>query len=528
MTWISNSGRRWEHAPEATEAATLVPFTRSSSFNASLFDMSQNLDGDLVSDPFPPAPALPEPRSPAGWRHEDVIAIMIGGGVIAAALVCGWATIIGTDAVHPWKAYLGKPGTWVSDPITPLANALPSLLLPFGMSLVLFGFAQKLQGYCVRKFFVGFIAVFALSTLALLMSSQQTVKHLNLEYALWAIVVGLLISNTIGTPGWLRPALRTELYVKTGLVIMGVEVLLDRLLALGLPGVFVAWIVTPIVLISTYWFGQRVLKIPSASLNMVISADMSVCGVSAAIATAASCKAKKEELSLAIGMSLIFTVVMMIVMPLVVQAMGLSPTVGGAWIGGTVDSTGAVAAAGASLGKAAEQTAVTVKMIQNILIGATAFGVAVYWVTFVERDADGRRPQASEIWKRFPKFVLGFIAASIIATLISRYVSGGDALVESTMDGATKTVRSWFFCFAFVCIGLETRFADYAEYLKGGKPLVLYLCGQTLNLVLTLAMAYLMFGILFADSVQSEFAEPETAIETVIVPVDAPDPVTVP
>ncbi len=182
------------------------------------------------------------------------------------------------------------------------------------------------------------------------MAGQVTVKHYNLEYALWALLVGLVISNTIGVPDWLRPAVLTELYIKTGLVLLGAEVLWHRLIALGVPGIFVAWVVTPIVLISTYWFGTRILKIPSRSLNMVISADMSVCGVSAAIATAASCRAKKEELSFAISISLLFTVVMMVVMPLLIETIGLSSVVGGAWMGGTIDSTGAVAAAGPSLG----------------------------------------------------------------------------------------------------------------------------------------------------------------------------------
>ncbi len=206
-----------------------------------------------------------------------------------------------------------------------------------------------------------------------MLAGQVTVKHFNLEYALWALAVGLLISNTVGVPDWLRPAMLTELYIKTGLVLLGGEVLWNRLLALGLPGMFVAWIVTPIVLITTYWFGTKILKIPSRSLNMVISADMSVCGVSAAIATAASCRAKKEELSFAIAMSLTFTVIMMVLMPIAIRMLGLSEIVGGAWLGGTIDSTGAVVAAGSSLGPIAEQTAATVKMIQNILIGVTAF-----------------------------------------------------------------------------------------------------------------------------------------------------------
>ena len=366
--------------------------------------------------------------------------------------------------------------------------------------------AKLMQGESLSKYLIAVPAVFVLATLAYVMEGQATVKHLNLAYALWALVVGLVISNTIGVPAWLKPGVATEFYIKCGLVILGAEVLLHRLLALGLPGIFVAWIVTPIVLITTYWFGQRVLKIESKSLNMVVAADMSVCGVSAAIATAASCRAKKEELSFAISISLIFTVIMMIVMPLLIKSLGLSSVVGGAWLGGTIDSTGAVVAAGASLDSVAEQTAATVKMIQNILIGVTAFGVAVYWVTCVEIES-GVRPDAMEIWRRFPKFVLGFVAASVVFTLVSTVATDGESLVNAMVKDLTKGLRGWFFCLAFVSIGLDTRFADLKPYLTGGKPLLLYLCGQTLNLILTLLMAYLMFGVIFADTVQEVLAK---------------------
>jgi len=276
-------------------------------------------------------------------------------------------------------------------------------------------------------------------------------------------------------------------------------------MALGLPGVCVAWVVTPIVLVSTYWFGQRVLKLESRSLNMVISADMSVCGVSAAIASAAACKAKKEELSLAIGMSLSFTVVMMVILPIVIKAIGLDEYVGGAWLGGTIDSTGAVAAAGAVLGDKALEVAATVKMIQNILIGVSAFGIATYWVTRVEsaNETDSsKRPGISEIWIRFPKFILGFVAASIVFSILHANMDNGPEFVTEVIKGSTKTFRGWLFCLAFVSIGLETRISELAKQVKGGKPVLLYLCGQTLNLVLTLLMAYLMFGVLFKGSLE--------------------------
>jgi len=316
---------------------------------------------------------------------------------------------------------------------------------------------------------------------------------------LWALVLGLIISNTVGTPKFLTPALQTEFYIKTGLVLLGAEVLFHQLVALGKPGIFISWVTTPIVLIATYIFGQKVLKMQSKSLNMVICADMSVCGVSAAIATGAACRAKKEELSVAISLSLAFTVIMMIVMPRVIQAVGMDPVLGGAWIGGTIDSTGAVVAAGEALGEAGRLTAITIKSIQNVLIGVIAFFVAVYWVTCVDRHATGNQPGVGEIWRRFPKFVLGFLAASLVFSWITASSPVGEATTSAVIS-STKVLRGWFFCLAFVSIGLESNFRELAKQMAGGKPLILYVCGQTLNLVLTLFMAWLMFEKVFPDA----------------------------
>ncbi|MCA9115956.1 MAG: putative sulfate exporter family transporter [Planctomycetaceae bacterium] len=407
-------------------------------------------------------------------------------------------------ARNPLKAWLAKPGSWQDSPLAAFSkkdkSLLPGLLGAFVVSLLLFGSALRVMGTPFRRFAPAFVVVFLLATFAYTLAAQTVIKQYNLEYALWALAVGLLISNTVGTPAFLRPAVQTEFFIKTGLVILGAEVLFSRLLTLGLPGIFVAWIVTPIVLISTYLFGQYVLKIPSKSLNMVISADMSVCGVSAAIATAAACRAKKEELSLAIGLSLTFTVIMMVVMPAVIRAVDMNPVLGGAWMGGTIDSTGAVAAAGGILGDAALQVAATVKMIQNILIGVTAFGVAVYWVTSVDPSSSGKRPGVMEIWYRFPKFVLGFVAASIMFSIIYSTGDLGQATVNAVISGTSKTMRGWFFCLAFVSIGLETNFRELSSQLKGGKPLVLYVCGQTLNLCLTLLVAWIMFVKVFPEA----------------------------
>ncbi|RLC00473.1 MAG: putative sulfate exporter family transporter [Deltaproteobacteria bacterium] len=366
---------------------------------------------------------------------------------------------------------------------------------------IFFGIGMQVMGTPFVEFVRGFVFVFLIAILAYTAASNATMKHYGIGYAAWAILFGLIISNTVGTPKWAMPAVQTEYYIKTGLVLLGAEILFGKILSIGVPGIFVAWVVTPTVLISTYLFGQKVIKIPSKTLNITISADMSVCGVSAAIATAAACRAKKEELTLAVGLSLVFTSVMMIVMPAFIKAVGIPHVLGGAWMGGTIDATGAVAAAGAFLSDRALYVAATVKMIQNVLIGIIAFCVAVYWCAKVD-CVEGQKVSVMEIWHRFPKFVIGFIAASIIFSSLYGAMGKdvGYVLIDhGAIRGMSKIFRGWFFCLAFTSIGLATNFRELKEYFSGGKPLILYAFGQTLNLILTLTMAYIMFYLVFPE-----------------------------
>ena len=379
-----------------------------------------------------------------------------------------------------------------------LFTSLPMLMVAFGL---FFGIGIFFMGQNLPKFLIGFVGVFLVSILAMTFGNQTDMRYYGMGVEPWAIVLGMLIANTIGTPGWMKSSLQVEFYIKTGLVLLGAEILFDKIIAIGVPGIFVAWVVTPIVLISTFIFGQKVLKMASPTLNIVISADMSVCGTSAAIATAAACRAKKEELTLALGLSLTFTAIMMVVMPMVIKALGLPEVLGGAWIGGTVDSTGAVAAAGAMLGPKAMYVAATIKMIQNVLIGVTAFGVAIYWCTSVD-CAGGRTVTVMEIWNRFPKFVIGFLVASVIFSMYSADLGPdlGTALINNgVISGFEAPLRTWFFVLAFTAIGLGTNFRELGHYFKGGKPLILYVVGQSFNLALTLAMAYVMFYVVFPE-----------------------------
>ncbi len=379
-------------------------------------------------------------------------------------------------------------------------NRIPSLII-LGLALgVLTTIGAIFMGFNPRRFFLAFLCIYGLCVVANVLGKQDWMSHYGMNAEIWSIVLGMLIANFIGTPQLLKDGAQVEYFIKTGLVLLGADVLIHKLMAIGIPGIFVAWVVTPIVLICTYIFGQKILKIESKELNIVISSDMSVCGTSAAIAAASACRAKKEELTLSLGLSMAFTACMMIAMPALIKLLGLDPVLGGAWIGGTVDSTGAVAAAGAALGDKGLKVAATVKMIQNVLIGVTAFFIALYWTTKVDVK-HGERVGLMEIWHRFPKFVLGFLAVSIIFSIISKSVGADVAplLMDNGVNKVSGPLRGWFFTLAFIAIGLTTNFRELGKYFKGGKPIILYVCGQSFNILLTILMAWLMFKMVFPE-----------------------------
>ena len=396
--------------------------------------------------------------------------------------------------------------------VTVTAERSRLIVLPLLVTLISMMLLTSIGVWSMRqnvgRYAVAFLALFILVIISFTFANHHITKAYGLSYAAWALAIGLLISNTIGTPEWLRSGVRTEMYIKTGLVLLGAEILFGKILSIGIPGLMVAWLVTPAVIIFMWFFGTRVLKMVSKPLVIIIAAATSVCGVSAAIAVAAASRAKKEELTLGVGMTLIFTVLMMIFMPMIIRAMGIGEVLGGAWMGGTIDSTGAVVAAGAFLGPQAETVAAVIKMIQNILIGVVAFFVALFWITSVERDPDAQRPGLMQIWVRFPKFIVGFVTASILFSFVlvplfhSLFEGDGLKLVESgVIKAVTNPLRGWFFCLAFLSIGLESSFKELAKQMEGGKPMTLYVVGQSFNLILTLAVAWLAFVLLFPNAI---------------------------
>lgn len=423
--------------------------------------------------------APPKPKNNL-LKTEDWWAVWIGLALLALAV----ARVVPA---------LPKTNLWTTNPLQTFSpSSWLSVLIVLAGFGVLTAIGTAIMGGSVKRYLPGFVGVFVLAVFSMFLGAQKQLDHFGLDYALWALVIGLLIANTVGTPGWLLAGAKSEWFIKIGLVLMGVEVLVSKILIYGPRGIIASWLVAPTVIIFMWFFGTRILKMTSRTLVMVVACATSVCGVSAAIASAAACRAKREELSLVVGISMIFTVGMMVVMPFFAKAIGLSDYVTGAWIGGTVDSTGAVIAAGQIFSDKAGEVAALVKMIQNGLIGIVAFVIALVWVSqFNEAGPEGH-VGVGEIWRRFPKFVVGFVGVSLVVSFLLLPLLG-DGGVKS-LTGTTKGLRNWWFALAFAAIGLECNFRQLAAQLSGGKPIILYVVGQTFQVLLSLLMSWLAFG----------------------------------
>lgn len=345
-------------------------------------------------------------------------------------------------------------------------------------------FGIVLLGRSVGKFIAGFPIVFGLAWLARFLAGNALPGDWGIEYVIFSLVVGLLISNTVGIPEWLREAVQTEYYIKTGLVILGAGLLFFEILQAGALGIIQAVLVIFVVWYFCFWLSRK-LKVDD-DFAAILSSAVSICGVSAAIASCGAIQGDKKKLSYVTSLVLIVAVPMMVLMPWAVKSFGIPELVGGAWLGGTLDTSGSVVAAGALISEAAMKTGVIVKFSQNALIGVAAFILSIWW-TLKAGAAAGERPTAGVIWERFPKFVLGFIVASAVFSF----------LLHIDTVGATKSalgeLRTWWFALAFVSIGLETRFLDMAK-MEGGRPALAFIVAQAFNVVWTLILAYLLFG----------------------------------
>jgi uncharacterized integral membrane protein (TIGR00698 family) len=408
---------------------------------------------------------------------EDWLAVWLGGFSIAIVL----AGLRPALPAFVWAGPSDLTGT-----VFGLQN-LTNMLIAGALVGIVASAGIVLMRESFTRFAIGFPALFVLACVALLIAGNTTISGWGFEYVIFAFLLGLAISNSVGVPSWLKGAVRTEFYIKIGLVILGASILFGDLLQAGLLGIAQAVLVVAAVWLVCFRLARR-LGVDDEFATMLASA-VSICGVSAAIAACGAIQGDRKKLSYVTSLVLIVSAPMMVIMPHIVRTFGIPDAVGGAWLGGTLDTSASVVAAGEMLSDSARDVGVVVKLSQNVLIGVAAFLLTIWW-TMKDRDRVRLRPDARVIWERFPKFVLGFIAASLVLS----FVIAQSRVAET--KGVLTGLRTLWFALAFTSIGLETRFADLVT-TQGGRPALAFLGGQAFNVLWTLLLAYVLFGGMF-------------------------------
>lgn len=428
-----------------------------------------------------PETAVPvvSPAKSRWFATEDWTAVWIGALVLAAILFgyrpdlpsLKWNDAAGLGAVFAGKNLLAWAGV--------------------GLGLLVFALVgAAIQRISLVRFAIAFPVVYVLALLAQALAGSGLANTWGIEYVIFSLLLGLAISNTVGTPEWLKPAVRTEYFIKTGLVMMGATILFGEIVQAGVLGIVQSVLVVVVVWYVGYWLCKR-FRLDDEFSAMMASA-VAICGVSAAIAACGAIEGDKKKLSYVTSIVLIVAAPMIVIQPWMAKSLAMPDAVAGAWLGGTLDTTGSVVAAGALISETAMKVGTIVKFSQNVLLGLAAFLLSLWW-TVSDKKGTGQRPTARVIWDRFPKFVLGFAVASIVFSFLL-----SDGIIADTKK-VVGGLRTMWFALAFVCIGLETRFAEILE-MEQGRPAIAFLGAQGFNLIWTYLLAWLVFGGLIVAS----------------------------
>ncbi|WP_165056490.1 MULTISPECIES: YeiH family protein [unclassified Adlercreutzia] len=416
------------------------------------------------------------------YLKEDWWAVWIGLGLVIVALIlCAVGQSLGTITVSfkSYDSFTAVPGMVVS--------LLPKMLFLYITLAAIFSLAAKVMRYNVGKFLAGFTLLFVMAVIVQILGAWNTAKTFNLEAPVMALIVGMIIGNFVKIPDWFESAMRTEFYVKVGIVLMGATLPFTLILESGPVALFQATVIAVTTFLVIYFAATKLFGLEKP-FGATLGAGGSICGVSASIAIGSSVNAKKEHVSIAISMVVIWATIMVFLLPVICRLLGLSDGAAGAWIGTSEFADAAGIAAAAQFGDGATTTFTLMKVVgRDIFVGVWAFLLAIISVTVWERkkSSDGtvQKPGAGVIWERFPKFVIGFFIASIIVTIVLATASPDfAALVDSDALKAIKNLRGWAFVFCFLCIGLTTRFKALAA--TGWKPFAAFTIGVGVNVIL--------------------------------------------
>ncbi|WGI35391.1 YeiH family protein [Mycolicibacterium aubagnense] len=320
----------------------------------------------------------------------------------------------------------------------------------------------------------------------LALAKQQHWRVPDIEYVLWAIVFGLIITNTVGLHRIFRPGVGTyEFWLKIGIVLLGARFVLGDVLKLGATSLLQILIdmtvAGAIIIAAARWFGL------SGKLGSLLAIGTSICGVSAIIAAKGAIRARNSDVSYAIASILALGAVALFVLPPLGHAIGLTDHEFGLWAGLAVDNTAETTATGYLFSDEAGKIAVLVKSVRNALIGFVVLGFAIYWAARGEADAvaSGVRAKAVFVWQKFPKFVLGFLAVSAVVTA---------GLLSKGQVANLGAVSKWAFLLTFAGVGLSTDFRQIAR--TGWRPLVVAVIGLVVVATVSLALVLLTSRVL--------------------------------
>ena len=470
---------------------------------------------------------------------------------------------------------------WLSIPLLLLAILVPhsvpsvpstfvgeaawhDILILFLIVLVALYLGSWLMRRPMKGMLWSLIFVFAISMLAQVVAKIGIVKEFGFEAVFFSVIFGLIIRNVWHIPEWMKPAIQGEFFIKIGVVCLGATVLFNEVMKSGAYGLMQAILVVGIVWFFAFWVSRK-MGVDERSA-MVLSSGMSICGVSACITASRVANCDDKKLSYIVSLVLIIVVPMIylmpwlanMILPLIFDDPETVNQVAGAWIGGTVDTTSGVGASSQIFSDKANEVAMVVKGVQNILIGVVAFFIALY---LSARSESGKmqRPSLGIVWEKFPKFVLGFVVASAVFSVLSandmlkkgelkepkakevvaevvvsaekeatkNIIAAGNVTVEQPVIIADADVKpeikpeikaevkadkkperkknsskdiakmfsGLFFSLAFVCIGLDTRLKDIIS--KENRALLKsFLVAQTFNIIVTFVIACLFFGVL--------------------------------
>lgn len=300
----------------------------------------------------------------------------------------------------------------------------------------------------------------------------------DIEYVLWAIVFGLLVANTVGVHRIFRPGVQTyEFWLKIGIVALGARFVLGDIAKLG--GISLVQILLDMAIAGSIILAAARLFGLSGKLGSLLAIGTSICGVSAIVASKGAIRARNSEVSYAIAAILALGAVALFTLPVLGHLLGLSDHEFGLWAGLAVDNTAETTATGYLYSEQAGKLAVLVKSVRNALIGFVVLGFALYWAGRGEADeiAPGVAAKARFVWEKFPKFVLGFLAVSAIAT--AGWLTKG----QSTN---LANVSKWAFLLTFAGVGLNTNFRELAR--TGWRPLVVAVIGLVVVAAVSLVL----------------------------------------